>query len=59
MMPSYALVWGLPASARVVDRWTWKHCAQLTVDQYREVLAMPANVAKLEKNGRLRKNGRV
>ena len=50
---------GLAGRARVVDRWTWKHCAQLTVDQYREVLAMPANVAKLEKNGRLRKNGRV
>jgi len=49
---------GLAGRARVVDRWTWKHCAQMTVDQYREVLAMPANVAKLEKNGRLRKNGR-
>jgi glycosyltransferase involved in cell wall biosynthesis len=38
---------------RVVERWSWKHCAQLTVDQYREVLAMPANVAKLRRNGRL------
>ena len=38
---------------RVVERWSWKHCAQLTVDQYREVLAMPDNVAKLRKNGRL------
>ena len=27
-------------------------CAELTVDQYREVLAMPANVAKLRRNGR-------
>ena len=49
---------GLAGRARVVDRWTWKHCAQMTVDQYREVLAMPANVAKLEKNGRLRRNDR-
>jgi glycosyltransferase involved in cell wall biosynthesis len=38
---------------RVVERWSWKHCAQLTVDQYREVLAMPHNVDKLRKNGRL------
>jgi glycosyltransferase involved in cell wall biosynthesis len=38
---------------RVVERWSWKHCAQLTVDQYREVLAMPHNVAKLRQNGRL------
>jgi glycosyltransferase involved in cell wall biosynthesis len=38
---------------RVVERWSWKHCAQLTVDQYREVLAMPANVDKLRRNGRI------
>jgi glycosyltransferase involved in cell wall biosynthesis len=38
---------------RVVERWSWKHCAQLTVDQYREVLAMPHNVAKLRRNGRI------
>ena len=38
---------------RVVERWSWKHCAQLTVEQYREVLAMPHNVEKLRKNGRL------
>ncbi len=38
---------------RVVDRWSWRHCAQLTVEQYRDVLAMPANVAKLRANGRL------
>ncbi len=37
---------------RVVERWSWKHCAQLTVDQYREVLAMPHNVDKLRRNGR-------
>jgi glycosyltransferase involved in cell wall biosynthesis len=38
---------------RVVERWSWKHCAQLTVDQYREVLAMPHNIEKLRRNGRL------
>ncbi|HEY0520828.1 MAG TPA: glycosyltransferase family 4 protein [Ilumatobacteraceae bacterium] len=38
---------------RVVERWSWKHCAALTVDQYREVLAMPQNIAKLRRNGRL------
>jgi glycosyltransferase involved in cell wall biosynthesis len=37
---------------RVVERWSWGYCAQLTVDQYREVLAMPANQAKLRANGR-------
>lgn len=26
---------------RVVERWSWRHCAALTVEQYREVLAMP------------------
>ena len=36
---------------RVVSRWSWKHCAQLTVEQYREVLEMPHNRAKLEKRG--------
>jgi len=44
---------GAAGRHRVVARWSWKHCAQLTVDQYREVLAMPANVAKLQRNGRL------
>jgi glycosyltransferase involved in cell wall biosynthesis len=38
---------------RVVERWSWRHCAQLTVDQYREVLAMPLNIDKLRKNGRI------
>jgi glycosyltransferase involved in cell wall biosynthesis len=38
---------------RVVARWSWKHCAQLTVDQYRDVLSMPHNIAKLRQNGRL------
>jgi glycosyltransferase involved in cell wall biosynthesis len=35
---------------RVISRWTWKHCAELTVEQYREVLDMPHNRAKLEKH---------
>ena len=38
---------------RVVERWSWRHCAQLTVEQYREVLAMPHNVDKLRRNGRI------
>ena len=38
---------------RVLERWTWKKCAEQTVEQYREVLAMPRNVEKLRANGRL------
>jgi glycosyltransferase involved in cell wall biosynthesis len=38
---------------RVLARWTWKRCAELTVEQYREVLAMPQNIEKLRRNGRL------
>jgi len=38
---------GAAGRTRVVERWSWKHCAQLTVDQYREVLSMPHNVEKL------------
>jgi glycosyltransferase involved in cell wall biosynthesis len=44
---------GAAGRTRVVERWSWTHCAQLTVDQYREVLAMPQNVAKLRRNGRI------
>jgi glycosyltransferase involved in cell wall biosynthesis len=40
---------GAAGRSRVVERWSWKHCAQLTVDQYREVLSMPHNVEKLRK----------
>ena len=43
---------GEAGRTRVLDRWTWRRCAELTVEQYREVLAMPANVAKLRANGR-------
>jgi glycosyltransferase involved in cell wall biosynthesis len=38
---------------RVLERWTWRRCAELTVEQYREVLAMPDNIEKLRRNGRL------
>jgi len=38
---------------RVIERWTWQRCAELTVEQYREVLAMPQNIAKLRRNGRI------
>jgi hypothetical protein len=37
----------------VLERWTWRRCAELTVEQYREVLAMPGNIEKLRRNGRL------
>jgi glycosyltransferase involved in cell wall biosynthesis len=43
---------GAAGRQRVLDRWTWRRCAQQTVEQYREVLAMPANVEKLRRNGR-------
>ena len=33
---------GAAGRQRVVDRWSWRHCARLTVDQYREVVAMRA-----------------
>jgi glycosyltransferase involved in cell wall biosynthesis len=38
---------------RVLERWTWKKCAEQTVEQYREVLAMPQNIEKLRANGRI------
>jgi glycosyltransferase involved in cell wall biosynthesis len=44
---------GAAGRQRVVERWSWTHCAQLTVEQYREVLAMPANIVKLRQNGRI------
>jgi glycosyltransferase involved in cell wall biosynthesis len=40
---------GMAGRARVVERWSWRYCASLTVDQYREVLAMPHNVEKLRR----------
>jgi glycosyltransferase involved in cell wall biosynthesis len=43
---------GAAGRRRVLDRWTWRRCAELTVEQYRDVLAMPANAAKLARNGR-------
>ena len=44
---------GAAGRRRVLDRWTWRLCAEQTVDQYREVLAMPDNIAKLKRNGRI------
>ena len=44
---------GAGGRTRVLDRWTWRRCAEMTVDQYREVLAMPQNLEKLRRNGRL------
>ena len=44
---------GAAGRQRVIERWTWQRCAEQTVEQYREVLAMPDNVAKLQRNGRL------
>jgi glycosyltransferase involved in cell wall biosynthesis len=40
---------GAAGRERVVSRWSWTHCAQLTVEQYREVLEMPHNQAKLQR----------
>jgi glycosyltransferase involved in cell wall biosynthesis len=33
---------GAAGRARVVDRWSWRRCAELTVEQYREVLDLRA-----------------
>ena len=44
---------GAAGRQRVLDRWTWRKCAEQTVEQYREVLSMPQNVAKLRANGRI------
>ena len=44
---------GANGRRRVLERWTWQRCAELTVEQYREVLDMPDNIAKLRRNGRL------
>ena len=40
---------GAAGRTRVVERWSWRHCASLTVDQYREVLMMPHNVDKVRR----------
>jgi len=44
---------GAAGRQRVIERWTWRRCAQLTLEQYREVLAMPQNADKLRANGRI------
>ena len=43
---------GAAGRKRVVERWSWRHCAQLTVEQYREVLTMPRNLELLAKRER-------
>ena len=43
---------GANGRERVVSRWSWRHCAQLTVEHYREVLEMPHNQARLAKTQR-------
>ena len=40
---------GAAGRTRVVERWSWRHCASLTVDQYREVVMMPHNVEKVRR----------
>ena len=37
---------GANGRRRVAERWSWRHCAALTVEQYREVLDMPHNRAR-------------
>jgi glycosyltransferase involved in cell wall biosynthesis len=51
--PALRAAVGEAGRRRVIERWTWTRCAELTVEQYREVLAMPQNIAKLRRNGRL------
>ena len=51
--PRHAARVGDAGRQRVLERWTWQRCAELTVEQYREVLAMPQNIQKLAANGRL------
>ena len=51
--PALRATVGARGRQRVVERWTWRRCAEQTVDQYREVLAMPENQAKLQRNGRI------
>ncbi|MET0326609.1 MAG: glycosyltransferase family 4 protein [Ilumatobacteraceae bacterium] len=41
---------GAAGRLRVLERWTWRRCAEMTVAQYREVLAMPDNVEKSRRN---------
>ncbi len=41
---------GAAGRKRVVERWSWRRCAALTVEQYREVLAMPHNSKKRRGN---------
>lgn len=47
---------GAAGRERVVSRWSWRHCAQLTVEQYREVLEMPQNRAKLQRRAAMERS---
>ncbi len=40
---------GAAGRTRVVERWSWRHCAALTVEQYRDVLMMPHNIDKVRR----------
>lgn len=53
VQPAARAAVGAAGRERVIARWTWRRCAELTVEQYREVLAMPQNVEKLARNGRI------
>lgn len=44
---------GAAGRQRVLERWTWRRCAEQTVDQYRDVLAMPEHRRLLAANGRI------
>jgi glycosyltransferase involved in cell wall biosynthesis len=49
--PDLRLRVGTAGRQRVAERWSWRRCAELTVDQYREVLAMPRNQYKNGRSG--------
>lgn len=40
---------GAAGRTRVVERWSWRHCAALTIEQYRDVLMMPHNIDKVRR----------
>ena len=41
---------GAAGRQRVVERWSWRHCAQLTVDQYRAKFGLPPNYPMVAPN---------
>lgn len=44
---------GAAGRRRVVERWSWRRCAELTVDQYREVLEMRAGSSMSRRDDRV------